>query len=84
MCLGSLFGGGKKPSAPVMPAPPPMPSPPPVPTAVDSQSSVQDATELRRRRTRAGLASTMKSGGLFGAGSGSELSSIGTGSKTLG
>jgi len=82
MCLGSLFGS--KPKAPVMPAPPPTPAPPPVPTAVDSQSNQADATALRKRRTRAGLASTMKSGGLFGSGSGNELASLGTGSQTLG
>ena len=81
MCLGSLFG--KKPKAPAMPAPPPVPSPPPTPTAIDSQTQQQDSAEKRKKQLRSGLASTIKTrGGVFG--SGAELASVGTGSKTLG
>lgn len=78
MCLGSLFSKPKAPPAP--PPPPPMPSPPPTPTAIDSQTQVQDAGTLRRRRARAGLASTQKTS-IFGTGA--ELSSLGTGSQNL-
>lgn len=81
MCLGDLFGGSK-PSAPKPPPPPPTPAPPPTPTAVDSQTSAQDLKKKRRRQLRAGLSSTIKTGGVFGTGA--ELSSVGTGSRTLG
>jgi hypothetical protein len=80
MCLGNLFG--KKPEQPQMPAPPPMPSPPPTPTAVESQTQAQDMATKRRLQMRAGLLSTIKTGGVFGAGA--ELSSVGSGKNTLG